>query len=359
MGLAKNTAFFGAFLVVFDNSLLTQSKFLLMDIFLIFFGFLSIYLFLKYKKLNQRNDDRSYILLAFSLIFATFAFSVKWTGLLFLGIISLAILADFLKKFCRYARSRETGKFKTAFLKILMLIFIPLLTYYSVILLHLGILYKSGTGNAFMSSAFQKTLSGNNIGENVTPSSDIEKFIELNKTIYASQATTTGTHPDASKWYQWPLDKKPVWYWSKSDSQKSANIYFVGNPLIWVLILFGALFSFYALLNQKLRKKMPPFFGFLVLGYFANIISYTLIGRITFLYHYLPSLIFGILILCCLQEKIFSPAFKIAGKTRELIYWGFLALIVIAFFLLLPLSYGFPVSVRAGQIYNSFIKFLH
>ena len=33
--------------------------------------------------------------------------------------------------------------------------------------------------------------------------------------MYFYNSTLKATHPYSSKWYQWPLNKRPIWYWSK------------------------------------------------------------------------------------------------------------------------------------------------
>ena len=325
--LSQLIAFFGAFLIIIDNAVLIQSKFILMDIFLLFFGFTSIYFLL-------RRRENSYFLLL-SVISATFAFSIKWTGLSFLGLIGLATAIDSLKK----------PELKKIFAKALFLFIIPFAVYYLVFSLHSAILYKSGSGNAFMSSAFQKTLSENTAAENVVPSTSWQKFMELNSAIYSSQKNTTDKHSYSSKWYEWIVNKKPIWYWTESNGLKTVNIYYMGNPVIWWAVIIGIISSFYVMANKDLRKKLPPFFTFLLLGYFGNLLPYILIKRATFLYHYLPALIFGIIILCVLCDKILFPFLSEKfPKIKNLNYYvlfGFLFLSLIAFLTLLPITYGF------------------
>ena len=343
MGVSVKAAFLGDFLAVFDNALLTQSKFILIDALLLVFGFSSLYFFLKQRK--EEKNIKSLLFLAISAALATLSLSIKWTGLSFLGIIALVFLIDLFKKF----------NFKTAFVKLSVLILIPFIIYYFIFWLHFQILYKSGPGNAFMSSQFQKTLVGNNIKQNTFLLSDWQKFIELNKAMYRYNASLKASHPYSSKWYQWPISNKPIWYWSKTENGKAANIYLFGNPVIWWFVLAGIIFSVLAVWVKKIRQKLPPLFWVLFFGYFINLLPYIFIRRVTFLYYYLPSLIFGILILSILYEKIFAPFLK---KTEPFFYFGFLFLCLFIFLILSPLNYGFFIPPEINNFYNIFIKFL-
>jgi dolichyl-phosphate-mannose--protein O-mannosyl transferase len=69
MGLSRRAAFLGGFLIIFDSAYLVQSKFILVDVFFIFFGFLSLLLFFLAK--NYANSKNSqYLLYALSAVSA-------------------------------------------------------------------------------------------------------------------------------------------------------------------------------------------------------------------------------------------------------------------------------------------------
>lgn len=332
IGVSAKIAFFGAFLTVFDNALLVQSKFILLDILLLVSGFSSLYFFLKQR--DEKNNAKSFLFLIISAALAAFSLSIKWTGLSFLGIIVLMSLIDLIKKF----------DFKKAAIKLSILVLVPFIIYYLIFWIHFSILYKSGQGDAYMSPQFQKAPTG-------------QKFVELNKAMYYYNSTLKATHPYSSKWYQWPLGSKPIWYWTKTENKKIANIYLFGNPVIWWTVLAGIIFSVLGIFIKKIRRKLPPLFFLLLFGYFVNLLPYIFISRVAFLYHYLPSLIFGILILSILCEKILAP---VLAKAEPFFYFGFLFLCFSAFLILSPLNYGFfvPANSKLNEFYNIFIKLL-
>ena len=378
IGCSKIGAFLGAFMVIFDNAFLTESKFILMDLFLLVFGFSSLLFFI----LSRKTSGKKQIFLLFAAgILSGLAFSIKWTALSYLAIILIFSFVDFLKGL----------KIRQYLLKLSILTIVPLLVYASFFAIHFSLLYKSGPGDAFMSPGFQKGLQGSKIYTKEKIPNFFGKFIELNKRMYTASATLTATHPDASDWYQWPLMKKPIWYWTQSypDGQV-ANIYLVGNPLVWLpalIFLFIAITGLFLknFLSYSKERMQPLLYYFLIAGYFINLLPFILIGRVTFLYHYLSALAFGLIILSLLidkaltqKERVEIKGYKIK-KLREkgidiqtpkkflgfetqkyfILYAGFLACVLISFALLSPITYGNPLSIKTNNIYQSYIKMLH
>jgi len=340
MGLSKNAAFLGASLVLFDNALLVQSKFILVDIFLLFFGFLSLYFLFCYKSAETQN--KKIIFLTLAAASSGLSFSVKWTGISFFALIFLYVLIESFKGF----------DFKKFIQKMVILIVFPFLIYASFFWIHFSILQKSGTGDAFMSQNFQGTLQNNNLYGQTQPLSFWQKFIELNQKMYFYNSGIRATHPYSSKWYQWPQDKRPIWYWTESLAGKTANIWLFGNPLVWWPAFFAIIFSVVILFFKDLRKKLPPFFWLLVFGYFLNLLPFILIQRPAFLYHYFSALIFGILILAFLYDKLLKPS-----KTNSILYWSYFGAVILVFLLLSPITYGFLISPQTNSHYDILLKF--
>jgi len=339
IGLSKKTALLGSFLILLDNAILVESKFILTDIFLLFFGFASIFFFLK-----ARSKNYFYVLAG---IFAGLSFSIKWTGLSFLGIILFFSLIELIKNF----------KFKTLLLKSVYLILVPFLIYLFVFFIHFELLPKSGPGDAYMSAAFQMTLQGNKItGQQIKPLSLWGKFIELNKAMYSYSANLKTGHPNASYFYQWPLMKKPIWYWNKKINESSANIYLFGNPITWWLVTLFLPISLFLSQVKKIERRVAPLFYFLFFGYLINILPFIFVKRATFLYHYLPALVFGILILILFIEKIFL-AYQLNLSCKYLI--GFLIFVSIIFLLVSPISYGFFLPEKINLYYLKIIGFFN
>jgi dolichyl-phosphate-mannose--protein O-mannosyl transferase len=235
-----------------------------------------------------------------------------------------------------------------------------------------------------MSPAFQKTLQGNSVTKEIKPMSFFGKFIELNKVMYTSSANLKATHPDSSTWYEWPFDKKPIWYWTQAKDNLKANIYLVGNPAVWWLIIVSIPVIISNLSDKHFSRKTIFWIYILFLGFFANIVPFIFMKRVVFLYHYLISLVFGVLALTlfidkdlritgereekpykikkCLEKgkKIKNEGFfAFPSKSSFFLYSGYLLIVFLVFILLSPLSYGNFLSGKINSFYSSLIKFLH
>lgn len=358
--LSKKAAFLAGFFVLFDNAILGQSKFILVDIFLLFFGFAGILFFFLAKRASSSKTQLA--LFVISALFTGLSFSVKWTGLSFLGIIMTILFFDFLNTF----------NYRRYLLRLSLFIAIPFLVYALIFAIHFNLLKNSGPGSAFMTPAFQKTLAGNNIENSIKPLSFTGKFLELNEAMYKYNASITASHPYSSRWHQWPLGQKPIWYWQKISEHTKANIYLVANPVVWWLVLFSVVAGIILIFFRKFRKKISPLIYLLLFGYFFNLLPFMFVSRVTFLYHYLASLIFGILIFALLVDKFFfkkekqiiEKSYKIkqienrpkAGSKNFLVFLLLLLVISSVFLILSPLTYGLPAPSAIQPLYKLFLK---
>lgn len=336
--LTKNkiAAFLAGLFVVFDNAILTQSRLILMDIFLLFFGFLGLWLLLLVKKKRLFSGSWFWFLILAGLSL-TAGFAVKWTGLIFIGVAGFILLFDWFK----------TKQWKTFLSQAIILFFVGFSFYYLVFAIHLNLLSYSGDGDAFMTPSFQKTLIGNKYYEdsNIKPAGTFMKFLELNTVMYTANANLKATHSYGSQWYTWPFLLRPIYYWfGAGEGNQSARIYLQGNPFIWWLGLVVFVYWLLWLVRQFFKKvKDSDFFPILLLvvGYIGNMLAYVFVDRVAFLYHYFPSLLFLIVGLAIFFAKYFS---------RSKIVLISLVLIVILFFqFFAPLSYGLPLTEMLFQ----------
>ncbi|MEK7537284.1 MAG: phospholipid carrier-dependent glycosyltransferase [Patescibacteria group bacterium] len=315
LGISQKFAFLAGLLLIFENSLLAQSRFILIDAFLLLFGFLGILFYLKYQKSISfkrsfiTNSNKKYLFLAG--LFSSLALSVKWTGLSFLAVILFFYFISWFK---------SAGKIKSAVNSLLFLIITPFLVYFSIFAVHFSLLNKPGPGFAFHPPNFQQM----NI---------FEKFVGLNLELYRSNTRLGASHPYTSQWFQWPFMNKPIYYWndSTSSSQVSSKIYFLGNPLIYWLTTIAVI---YFVINFRKFKNSPRFL--LITSYFLNWLPFIFIGRVMFLYHYMTALVFAILILAYSLDKS-----KIGNK--KIVFNTILTGSIILFLFFSPLTYGLTI----------------
>ena len=171
----------------------------------------------------------------------------------------------------------------------------------------------------------------------------LQKFYELNQKLYSYNAGLTLNHPDGSKWYQWPLGRKPVIYWTENSERGSAHIYLTVNPVNGWLTLVGVA-GMLGLLAQTARRQLSylhrSHYLLIATGYFFNLALFSSVGRVTFLYHYLPSLIMGLVGAAVFADHLLSKRYEWnrIGLTQLMIA------VIIGFILTIPVIYGVGVS---------------
>ncbi len=342
-GASRPFAFTAAFLVLCDNALLVESRFILMDSMLLLAGLGALYFYLVTRSTTGRGRWLWLVLTAMS---AGIAVSIKWTGANALAVIFLVWLWD--QRSLGASWTRRAGE-------LALIVLIPAVIYLSSFWAHFALLPHSGDGDAFMSPAFQATLVGNPYYNPHAHMSFWQKFIELNKEMYEASATLTATHPYGSKWYTWPLEIRPVYYWEGKvlPNGTQGNIYLLGNPVIWwglwVALISGA---FYAVTN---RHKLQPQTRFALVvtavAYLINLVPFIGVTRVMFLYHYLFAFLYSIIFVVMLindlaTDKHGHTLVQPAARRRLA---AVLILVALGFIYFAPISYGTPLSPAGLQ----------
>lgn len=302
-------SFFAAMLVVFENSIIVQSRFVLIDAFLLLFGFASLYFYL------LSRSKHSLKLFAASIILATGALSIKWTGATFLFLI---LVLEVYKALPVWRQGRFWIK------RALFVVVIPAIVYVGLFAIHFALLPNPGSGDPFMTQDFRNK-------------SFIGKFTELNHEMLAANQRLTEEHSYGSEWYTWPIMSRPIYYWYKDLQTKESRIYLLGNPLVyWLGSLGVVMLSLFCLFWYKKFNHHKAAY-ILLLGYLINFLPFAMIGRVMFLYHYQISLIFSVL--CC------AYLFNLWNwKYRRYVLAGILFAVYACFLFFAPLTYGLPLT---------------
>ena len=125
-----------------------------------------------------------------------------------------------------------------------------------------------------------------------------------NQTVmFQYHSTLKATHPYSSPWYQWPIIARPIWYFSgQPGGTLREGISAFGNPLVW----WAGIPAFACTLLRWLRNRDRKA-AFLTVGYLAQYLPWMLVTRVTFIYHYFPSVAFVALMivynLSCLRRE--------------------------------------------------------
>jgi len=350
--LTKRTryALLASLFVAADGLLLVESRYSLINVYLITFGFLGIWCFLK-----ALESPRQQVWLLASGACLGGCASVKWNGLGFLlGIYllyGLAWLLETLQGWRRSSRALDSieNEIKTAIsgkitidknknplqnlTKIEFLEFgfnfsiVPFLVYRLLWIPHLK------------------------LNTNFT-------FVEMQRQIlgyHESIGNTANDHPYCSAWLSWPLMLRPVGYYFEAIDRGRETIVFdvhaFGNPILWWLSTVAV----FVLLGQLLKSAIdwfsnrPIYRGFffvqsLILSqYIANFLPWAKVSRCTYIYHYMAASIFSFMALAWFVEGWLSRRsmpFRLLGIATISIVW-------VAFSYWMPIYLGLPLSREA------------
>jgi dolichyl-phosphate-mannose-protein mannosyltransferase len=330
--------------IMLNGMLIVESRFVLLEGMLVFFGLAAIYAALRW----YYNPKLLWIVLAGLLAGA--AASIDWSGLTVLVLVLIVIIAG--------SHSHKLSWPKSAKRTAIILVLVSFV-YLSSFWLHFELLSKSGTGDAFMSPAFQSTLIGNPYYQPGSHMSFWRKTIELNKEMYDANATIKGTDPYSSKWYTWPAETRPIYVWAGSvaSNRSQGNIYLMSNPLTWWLSTLSVLIAMFVVLLPRLRlayKKSLPALYFLLVAYFINWLPFAFITRLMFIYHYLFASVFSAMIMVVLINGAITTNHR-WKKHRRLVIGSLLVITIGGFLYYSPLNYGWSLS--PGQLHDR--TFMH
>ena len=361
---SKKIALIAGFLILMDNAFLVQSKFILVDIFLVSFEVLTFCFFFLWQR-QKSFSAKWFSYLALTALFFGLTISIKWTGLATIGILGLILFVKiFSKKLTSYLSLENNQpeqtllasawkKIKEGIIGLIIIFLFGSAIYLASFYLHFQLLSRSGPGDAFMSRDFQNELKYGR--ENTDqPLSFGEKFIELNKTMYTANASVTSEHPFGSRWYNWPIGQKLVYYWNQNQTEVlplgwKAKIFISGNLFLWWLALFCLAFVALASFFKKGRQQCSPILYILILGYLTNLLPFVLVNRVAFLYHYLPSVVFAILLTSFFLGHLL-PKYK-------KIFVIIILVIFLSFIVIAPFSYGWPMPAKLDELESKLILF--
>jgi len=146
----------------------------------------------------------------------------------------------------------------------------------------------------------------------------------------------------------WVTLTKGIAYWVSPDS--NAQIHLIGNIVLWYsanvsIVLYLFLFIFYLLrrkrhfydISDHQWNKFVRFGQLFTIGYLVYLVPYFLSDRTLFLHHYLPALVFKLLLMAALIEHLKC---LIPSKVINSLVAILMSFIIYTYFKFLPLSYG-------------------
>jgi predicted membrane-bound dolichyl-phosphate-mannose-protein mannosyltransferase len=169
--------------------------------------------------------------------------------------------------------------------------------------------------------------------------------------MYWYHSTLVSEHAFASAWWQWPLIIRPIYYYANTVSDTlRQGISSFGNPAVWWGGIIATVYAVYTL-----RRRFDYTLVFLLVAYAAQYLPWVLVGRLTYIYHYFPSVPFVVmLIVYSLKNGVANPVND--PQNRRIVWVYAYAVLTAALFLLFyPVLSGLPFPVA---FVHTFLRWL-
>ncbi|HBQ98084.1 MULTISPECIES: dolichyl-phosphate-mannose--protein mannosyltransferase [unclassified Roseofilum] len=155
-------------------------------------------------------------------------------------------------------------------------------------------------------------------------------------------------HPYCSSWLSWPFLIRPVayYYQAVNDGQVIFDVHAFGNPLLWWSSTVAIALLSLCFLQ---RYSSPTLFNlslYLGINYITNWLPWSIVSRCLFLYHYMGALIFAILALSVILERWLYHS----RRKFRILAIGILGVMAIAFLFWLPIYLGLPLSPQGFRL---------
>ena len=342
----------GTILLAADFMRLTQTRLATIDTYAFFFILLMYYFLYRYLVLPEGASFKQCALPLFlSGLFWGIGAASKWTviygctGLVALYFIGLVVkLRRWPEEECH---ERTAWTVKILAFSVLVFAVIPAIIY---VLSYLP--YAAASGDLSLSNL-------------------LKEMWENQKYMLSYHQGVTTSHPYSSRWYEWLVNARPIlYYMDNSVSGVTTRFAAFLNPVVcwgglaamlvcaaqafrplwakltffllsglgaaasaaWVtgvfdqeldtqtrllsLLLIAALLVLYLILGwfvSRAFQQHSPLALFILIGYLAQLVPWFFIGRITFAYHYFPSVLFLVLALCYV--------FYTLSKKEDMLCW--------------------------------------
>ncbi|MBD2177393.1 phospholipid carrier-dependent glycosyltransferase [Pseudanabaena sp. FACHB-1998] len=311
----RSWAWLTGWFVAMDGLLLVESRFGLINTYILLFGMLSqLCMVLALKRSRQR-----WIWAIATGFMLGASVSVKWTGLAYIvGIVAIAGYA-----WSRYRQTLNSPQI------IIGLIIVPIAFYFAQWIPHLML----------------------------NPERDIwelhRQMIGFHQNLGVGK--TEPVHPYCSPWWSWVLLIRPIAYFFEVRPNSMVEfVHAMGNPFLYWLSAIALLISLTYLVASKFRfppqfiTNIPPrersqlfwfaFYG--VSSFLAHWLPWSLSKRCIFLYHYMPASLFAFATLALLVSLTWRSTYANIRAIGSMIF----VLVAIAFLFWLPLYIGLPIS---------------
>ncbi len=332
IGVGNLGALLGTFFVSLDNALITQTRFILLDGFL---WVLALSALIFYFRKPQRPLLAGFLW--------GLALAVKMSAAVFAGPILVYQFMLFIRKEDPKIRERE----KKAFFRFLAVGLVVVALVVAINPLLSGFNDQITTLNGIFGFNFKLTTTPSAVFtapfKNYCGLLLVETLEGLGNYVGA-----LGLQNNGSPWYLWPIKQIPMTYFDglPDSPLHSGNIILDGNPVVWyastLAIVFGLIACFWYAKKYARGADDKKSFFILLGGYVLTLLPFIfIVRRSTFLYHYLPSLLFAIgLLAWFIARALKLDDFDTLTKKQTLVMVAICALVFVGFLSAAPGTYG-------------------
>jgi dolichyl-phosphate-mannose--protein O-mannosyl transferase len=168
---------------------------------------------------------------------------------------------------------------------------------------------------------------------------DVGQFLETQRQIFRYHTQLQATHTYQSRWWEWPLTLRPVWYYSMRSPGTVANIYANGNTVLSCMFVPAVIWVAF----RWFRRREPAAFV-LAIGFFGQWLPWALVPRIAFAYHFLPAVPFGCLAIAVALVEVWG-----IGVVGRAIAVAYVAAAIAFFVYFYPIYTLVPLTPQAFE----------
>ncbi|MDX2257166.1 MAG: phospholipid carrier-dependent glycosyltransferase [Pseudanabaenaceae cyanobacterium bins.39] len=303
----SGTAILAGCLTLADGLLLVESRYGLMNGFLVAFGLVSQIFLLA----GLRSRSRFWLLSLSGIMLGACA-GVKWNGagfwLMTWALIAIALILRFISHWQkapdfqnlaiadRQGRSHAQQLFhqlgRLAWYEyIFYFLVLPLIAYISQWMPHVLMILKTFAPNAVGVEWWQ------NLGKHLLLSN--QYIYNWNTSVYAVGTPDHPIHPYCSSPASWFLMMRPVSYYFQVKDAEWFTVTAIGNPILWWSSSLAVVGMAIATLVKFSQKPHLVNWGclYVLVGYGANYLPWFRVNRCLFIYHYMSPLTFSFIAL--------------------------------------------------------------
>lgn len=174
----------------------------------------------------------------------------------------------------------------------------------------------------------------------------LNTVLDNQKYMFEYHSKLVAEHPYSSMWYQWVLDIRPILYYLEYfENGTRSSFGAILNPLL----CWGGLLSLFVLVFCAIYHRDGNA-AFILVGYFAQLVPWMFVTRLTFEYHYFPCSVFLVLGLAYVFRLMENSA-----RHSKAYLWSFVAVSGALFILFYPVLSGRPVR---NEFANTYLEWL-